>query len=73
MRLTASLGALGGLGLLLAGNPALTAELMLSANDQKVDWDDAGKVVASAPAGTQFRSSTSAPTRTTRRSWSTFR
>jgi DNA-binding beta-propeller fold protein YncE len=39
----------GGLGLLLAGHPGTAAELMLSANDQKVTWDDAGKVVASAP------------------------
>jgi DNA-binding beta-propeller fold protein YncE len=46
MRLTVMVG---GLGLLLAGHPGTAAELMLSANDQKVTWDDAGKVVASAP------------------------
>jgi DNA-binding beta-propeller fold protein YncE len=46
MRLTVMVG---GLGLLLAGHPVTAAELMLSANDQKVTWDDAGKVVASAP------------------------
>ena len=46
MRLTVMVG---GLGLLLAGHPGTAAELMLSANDQKVIWDDAGKVVASAP------------------------
>jgi DNA-binding beta-propeller fold protein YncE len=39
----------GGLGLLLAGHPSSAAELMLSANDQKVTWDDAGKVVAAEP------------------------
>jgi DNA-binding beta-propeller fold protein YncE len=46
MRLTVMVG---GLGLLLAGHPGTAAELMLSANDQKVTWDDTGKVVASAP------------------------
>jgi DNA-binding beta-propeller fold protein YncE len=39
------------LGLLLSGPAAAAADLMLSGNDQKVTWDEAGKIVASAPGG----------------------
>lgn len=50
-RVAALLGNLCGLGLASAGQPALAAELLLSGNDQKVTWDDAGKVVNGTPGG----------------------
>ena len=51
-RTTASLlCGLGSVGLLLVGQPVPAAELMLSGNDQKVTWDDAGKVVNGPPGG----------------------
>jgi hypothetical protein len=55
-----------GVGLVL---PAIAdAELMIVGNDQKVGWDDAGKVVTAAPGRIRSRSSTSAAIRRIRRS-----